>query len=197
MTGARAMIKFTVTNTASSPTLNVNDTGAKSIMYRGAAISAGILAAKRVYEFVYDGTNFELVGDLDTNTNTDTKVTNTLATTTKAYITGTTSATTNTGTQVFDTGVYLDTTAGMLTATTFKGALSGKATSAGTADSATSATKAAQLTTARNIAISGGITGTATSFNGTQNISIPVTAVNADYLQNGSNTLILDGGNAS
>lgn len=197
VTGARAMIKFTVTNTASSPTLNVNDTGAKSIMYRGAAISAGILAAKRVYEFVYDGTNFELVGDLDTNTNTDTKVTNTLATTTKAYITGTTSATTNTGTQVFDTGVYLDTTAGMLTATTFKGALSGKATSAGTADSATSATKAAQLTTARNIAISGGITGTATSFNGTQNISIPVTAVNADYLQNGSNTLILDGGNAS
>ena len=66
--------------------------------------------------------------------NTDTKVTNTLATTTKAYVTGTTSATTNTGTQVFDTGVYLDTTAGMLTATTFKGALSGNA------DSSTKAT---------------------------------------------------------
>ena len=53
-------------------------------------------------------------------TNTDTKVTNTLATTTKAYITGTTSATTNTGTQVFDTEVYLDTTAGTLVAKTFK-----------------------------------------------------------------------------
>lgn len=52
--------------------------------------------------------------------NTDTKVTNTLATTTKAYITGTTNATTNTGTQVFDTGVYLDTTAGTLVAKTFK-----------------------------------------------------------------------------
>ena len=64
------------------------------------------------------------------DTNTDTKVTNTLATTTKAYVTGTTSATTNTGAQVFDTGVYLDTTAGQLTATTFKGALSGNATSA-------------------------------------------------------------------
>lgn len=73
-----------------------------------------------------------------TDTNTDTKVTNTLATTTKAYVTGTTSATTNTGTQVFDTGVYLDTTAGQLTATTFKGSLSGNATSA------TSATKATQ-----------------------------------------------------
>lgn len=46
--------------------------------------------------------------------NTDTKVTNTLATMTKAYITGTTSASTNTGTQVFDTGVYLTTTAGQL-----------------------------------------------------------------------------------
>lgn len=55
-----------------------------------------------------------------TDTNTDTKVTNTLATTTKAYVTGTTSATTNTGTQVFDTGVYLDTTAGTLVAKTFK-----------------------------------------------------------------------------
>lgn len=51
---------------------------------------------------------------------TDTKVTNTLATTTKAYVTGTTSATTNTGTQVFDTGVYLDTTAGTLVAKAFK-----------------------------------------------------------------------------
>ena len=54
------------------------------------------------------------------DTNTDTKVTNTLNTTTKAYVTGTTSATTNTGTQVFDTGVYLDTTAGTLVAKTFK-----------------------------------------------------------------------------
>lgn len=56
-------------------------------------------------------------------TDTNTKVTNTLATTTKAYVTGTTSASTNTGTQVFDTGVYLDTTAGQLTATTFNGTI--------------------------------------------------------------------------
>ena len=45
---------------------------------------------------------------------TNTKVTNTLNTTTKAYVTGTTSSSTNTGTQVFDTGVYLDTVAGRL-----------------------------------------------------------------------------------
>ena len=66
--GARVAVKFTVTNTAANPTLNVNNTGAKSIFYRGAAIAAGYLAAKRVYEFIYDGTNFELVGDIDTNT---------------------------------------------------------------------------------------------------------------------------------
>lgn len=48
------------------------------------------------------------------DTDTNTKVTNTLATTSKAYITGTTSNKTNTGTQVFDTGVYLTTTAGVL-----------------------------------------------------------------------------------
>ena len=63
-------------------------------------------------------------------TDSDTKVTNTLNTTAKAYVTGTTSDKTNTGTQVFDTGVYLDKTAGQLVAKTFKGALSGNATSA-------------------------------------------------------------------
>lgn len=51
---------------------------------------------------------------------TDTKVTNTLATTTKYYMTGTTSASTNTGTQVFDSGIYATTTAGQLNATTYK-----------------------------------------------------------------------------
>ena len=50
--------------------------------------------------------------------NTDTKVTNTLATTTKFYVAGTSSASTNTGTQYFDTGVYVSATAGNLYATT-------------------------------------------------------------------------------
>lgn len=80
------------------------------------------------------------------DTNTDTKVTNTLATTTKAYVTGTTSSSTNTGTQVFDTGVYLDTTEGQLVATTFKGALDGNAKTATSATSATSAASATKAT---------------------------------------------------
>lgn len=66
--GAQILVKFTVTNSASSPTLNINGTGAKNIMYRGSAIGAGYLAANRVYEFVYDGTDWELVGDLFTET---------------------------------------------------------------------------------------------------------------------------------
>ena len=48
------------------------------------------------------------------NTNTDTKVTNTPANTSTAYITGTTSASANTGTQIFDTGVYLTSTSGRM-----------------------------------------------------------------------------------
>ena len=67
-TGAVIRVKFTVTNTAANPTLNVNATGAKPVYYRGAAITAGTLAANRTYEFVYNGTQYELVGDVDTNT---------------------------------------------------------------------------------------------------------------------------------
>ena len=71
-TGARITVKFTVTNTAANPTLNVNSTGAKAIYYRGSAISAGYLAANRTYEFVYNGTQYDFIGDIDTNTDTNT-----------------------------------------------------------------------------------------------------------------------------
>lgn len=66
--GAEITVKFTVTNTAANPTLNVNSTGAKPIYYRGSAIPAGQLAANRTYNFRYNGSQYELVGDLDTNT---------------------------------------------------------------------------------------------------------------------------------
>ena len=59
-----------------------------------------------------------------TDTNTDTKVNVTLATTSKAYLLATTTTPTATAagvTAVSDTGVYLDTTAGKLTATSFAG----------------------------------------------------------------------------
>ncbi|MBR2182957.1 MAG: hypothetical protein IJ858_05995 [Acidaminococcaceae bacterium] len=68
VTGALIFVKFTVTNTAANPTLNVDSTGAKAIQYRGSAIAAGHLAANRTYAFVYDGTSYQLIGDIDTNT---------------------------------------------------------------------------------------------------------------------------------
>lgn len=80
------------------------------------------------------------------NPNSDTKVTNTLSTTTKAYVTGTSSSTTNTGTQFFDTGVYLTSTAGELAATTFSGKLKG------TIDSSTTATTQTQGNNSTKIA---------------------------------------------
>ena len=49
--------------------------------------------------------------------------------------------------------------------------------------------KANQLTTARTIGISGGATGTATSFNGTANISIPITDVKDAYVTWGGKSL--------
>ena len=73
-TGAHILVKFTVTNTvtptAAAPlTLNVNNTGAKSIFYHGsAAFTASYVSANRVIEFVYDGTRYAVVGDWDSNT---------------------------------------------------------------------------------------------------------------------------------
>ena len=75
VTGVTVAVKFTVTNTHATPQLNINSTGAKSIKYRGGNLpSAATLTANRVYQFVYDGTNWELIGDLDTNTQTITGV---------------------------------------------------------------------------------------------------------------------------
>lgn len=68
ITGAEITVKFTVTNTASNPTLNVNSTGDKAIYYRGSAIGAENLAANRTYTFRYNGTQYELVGDINTDT---------------------------------------------------------------------------------------------------------------------------------
>ena len=68
-TGAWVVVKFSNTNTAdvASLTLNVDSTGAKPIKYRNANLSsAGLLIANRYTYFVYDGTNYQIVGDFDT-----------------------------------------------------------------------------------------------------------------------------------
>lgn len=68
VTGARICVKFAVTNTASSPTLNVNSTGAAPIYYRGSAINPGFLGKNCVYQFIFLADHYELVGDINTNT---------------------------------------------------------------------------------------------------------------------------------
>lgn len=99
---------------------------------------------------------------------TDDKVLNTLNATTKAYITGTTSATTNTGSQVFDTGVYLGEAAGELHATTFRGALIGDVTGNVSGNSGTTD----KWKTARTITLTGDVTGYV-SMDGSGDVTLP------------------------
>lgn len=47
-------------------TFNVNGTGAKKVYYNNSQSIS--LKANHVYEFIYDGTQYQLIGDLDTNT---------------------------------------------------------------------------------------------------------------------------------
>ena len=162
-TGAKITVKFTVTNTASNPTLNVNSTGAKAIQYRGSAISSGYLAANRVYTFIYDGTNYQLIGDINTDTNT-------------TYGTGT--ATTAGLTRLYtSTG---SATNGTMTQKAITDALAGKSSSshthnyAGSSSVGGAANSAVKLTTARTI--------NGTSFDGTKNITL-----NAMYAEDLSN----------
>lgn len=75
-TGVRVAVKFSAENTASSPTLNVNGSGAKTIQFRGAALTSSLYrwAANSVVEFMYDGTYWQMLGapnNTDTNTNTN------------------------------------------------------------------------------------------------------------------------------
>lgn len=67
-TGARVFVKFTNAINVASATLNVNGTGAKAIYYNGAALGKNLTDANGTYEFIYNGTQWELVGDLDTDT---------------------------------------------------------------------------------------------------------------------------------
>ena len=77
--GACITIKFTNTNTANNPLLNVNSTGAKGVYYRDAAIDSGVLGAGRTYTFRYNSTSdkYEMVGDVNTDTTANNAVTQT------------------------------------------------------------------------------------------------------------------------
>ena len=65
-TGSRITLKFTYANTAANPTLNVNSTGAAAIVFRGTAIVSNMIVAGMLAEFVFDGTNWELLNPMGT-----------------------------------------------------------------------------------------------------------------------------------
>ena len=64
--GSIIAVKFSATNTASNPTLNVNGTGAKSVWYSAALITTGNLScaghANRPIIYMYDGTQYVFLG---------------------------------------------------------------------------------------------------------------------------------------
>ncbi len=70
-TGAWVVVKFSNTNSAAvaSLTLNVDGTGAKPIKYRNANLGwSSQLIANRYTHFIYDGTNYQIVGDFNADT---------------------------------------------------------------------------------------------------------------------------------
>lgn len=64
--GSVIMVKFSSTNTASNPTFNVNNTGAKPVIYNTSTITTSSLSyagyANRTIEYVYNGTGYVFLG---------------------------------------------------------------------------------------------------------------------------------------
>ena len=63
--GARATIKFTNAITVANATLNINSTGAKTIVDDGIALEANRVGAGTMLELIYDGTNWVVLNDTD------------------------------------------------------------------------------------------------------------------------------------
>ncbi len=127
-------------------------------------------------------------GKWATPTNTDTKVTQTLTSTSADYpvlLAPTGQTATATTTSYFGTGLQFNPSTKTLSSTTFKGALSGNATSA------------SKLATSRSFSITGAATASAIGFTGERNVALNVTSLDAVKLTlNTSDTLILNGGGA-
>lgn len=62
--GSRITVNFKYTNTANNPTLNVSSTGAKNIYYRGYPIVTDAIQEESVYDLVFDGYNWLIVGSV-------------------------------------------------------------------------------------------------------------------------------------
>jgi hypothetical protein len=119
--GVSVQVKFVNGNeSASAIHLNVNNTGGKAIYYRGAAFANNnAIKAGSIHTFVYDGTYWQLVGDLDTDTDTKNTAGST-DTDSKIFLVGAADQATNSQTyshsEVYvDTDHFLTDTAGFRT----------------------------------------------------------------------------------
>ena len=68
VSGAKILVKFTYAITVANATLQVGTNAAKPIFYHGAALAANLVKAGTSLLLVYDGTNFNIVGDINTDT---------------------------------------------------------------------------------------------------------------------------------
>lgn len=59
-----AYVHIKVGTVGANATLNVNSTGAKDIYYNNIQISSNMLTADNIYTFIYDGTKWNVVGDI-------------------------------------------------------------------------------------------------------------------------------------
>ena len=173
--GSIIVVNFTYTNTAQNPVFKVGNAAAKSVWYNTALISTSNLSyagyQNRPSMYMYDGTQFVWLG-WTVDSNSDTKVTQSAAITTAGeypvllgYDTATT-AVTNTVNKA--AAFTYNPNTKILTADTFKGALTGNA------DTAT------KLKTARTISLTGDVSGSA-NFDGSSNISITATVANDSH----------------
>lgn len=158
--GTRITVKFTYANTANTPTLSVavgsTTTGAKNIFHRGAQITTGANKAllAGVCDFVYDGTQWHLIGNYYDSTysvyNTAINLASNTGTATQAFTLNSSSARTVT---ISGDGTYIT------------GAVSGSA-------------NAATVTLSHATTITAGTVGTSSATSG-KTLAIPYVTYNA------------------
>lgn len=146
--GSIIIVKFTYTNTAASPTLNVDETNAYPIWYNNAEYTSSSSYggyANRHIVYMFNGTHWAFIG-WGYDSNSDTKVEQAAAITTAgeypvilAYSTSTSKVT---DTVKKTSTLKYNPSTKVLTAPTFKGALTGNADTATKADTATQADSA-------------------------------------------------------
>ena len=108
VTGVKVTVKFSNANTATNPTLNVNSTGAKALYDGTTNIKATLIEAGKIYDFVYDGTNYVLISGSGSVTTPISKTTSaTVGQTEFTYTTGDGWTDDLLGLLVFRSGIYM------------------------------------------------------------------------------------------